>query len=449
MNSEFIKARQTKYGAYLFVYVVVVLAVLFAVNWLAKDHNKSVDLTSNKRYTLSDQTDKVVKGLKKPINIYYFDKAESYDRARDLLDRYKNLNTSNININYVDPDKKPDVARLEGVHNFGDIIIDNGVKKETAKSLTEEELTGALIRDLKSGARNVCFIQGEGEHTLDDTGREGYSGFKDALEKNNYKTQGVSLIEKPEVPKDCNVVVLAGPRRDLLQPALDALKTYVAAGGHLLVSLDAALNLPDGKLGDTPEINKLLETWGVTPDNDVIVDVGAASQLFGPMNPMVASYEQHPIVRVMSDNATVFPLSRSIQTKAPAEKLFSTGNSSYALVDPKPPVKLDPDKDKKGPFLLGAAATIGSGSTAGRVVVIGSSNWCANQILGAPVANRDLILNVMNWLSSDEDLISIRPKEPEDRRLRVTSTVPFFWISFVLLPLAVICSGVAVWWKRR
>jgi ABC-type uncharacterized transport system involved in gliding motility auxiliary subunit len=92
---------------------------------------------------------------------------------------------------------------------------------------------------------------------------------------------------------------------------------------------------------------------------------------------------------------------------------------------------------------------IGSGSTAGRVVVIGSSNWCANQILGAPVANRDLILNVMNWLSSDEDLISIRPKEPEDRRLRVTSTAPFFWISFVLLPLAVIFSGVSVWWKRR
>ncbi len=73
----------------------------------------------------------------------------------------------------------------------------------------------------------------------------------------------------------------------------------------------------------------------------------------------------------------------------------------------------------------------------------------ANQILGAPVANRDLILNMMNWLSSDEDLISIRPKEQEDRRLRVTSTAPFFWISFILLPLAVIFSGVSVWWKRR
>jgi ABC-type uncharacterized transport system involved in gliding motility auxiliary subunit len=83
------------------------------------------------------------------------------------------------------------------------------------------------------------------------------------------------------------------------------------------------------------------------------------------------------------------------------------------------------------------------------VVVVGSSNWCDNEMLGAPLANRGLLINMFNWLSLDEDLISIPSKEPEDRRLRITSTAPFFWISFVLLPLAVIFSGVSVWWKRR
>ncbi len=149
--------------------------MLFAANWLAKDHNnKTVDVTANKRFTLSDQTRKVVGDLKKPVNIYYFDKSDSYERARDMLDRYKNL-SSQIKVNYVDPDKKPDVARVEGMHNFGDIIVDNGVKKETAKALTEEELTGAIIRDLKSGARTACFVRGSGEHQLDDTSREGWS----------------------------------------------------------------------------------------------------------------------------------------------------------------------------------------------------------------------------------------------------------------------------------
>src|SRR4051794_2963604 len=105
-----------------------------------------------------------------------------------MFNRYKNL-SSNFHFNYVDPDKKPVEARVEGMQNYGDIVLDNGVKKETAKGLTEEELTGALIRVLKSGARNACFVQGSGEHRLDDTSREGYSTLKDALEKNNYKTQ--------------------------------------------------------------------------------------------------------------------------------------------------------------------------------------------------------------------------------------------------------------------
>jgi hypothetical protein len=165
------QARQTRYSIYLVTYLVVILAVIGAVNWLAKTYNKSVDTTTNKRYTLSDQTQKVVKNLKKPINVYYFDKSDSYDRARDTFDRYANL-SPNFKVSYVDPDKKPDVARVEGMQAFGDIVLDTGDKKEKAKSLTEEELTGALIRVLKSGTRSACFVGGEGEHTTEDPGRK-------------------------------------------------------------------------------------------------------------------------------------------------------------------------------------------------------------------------------------------------------------------------------------
>ncbi|MDE3197244.1 MAG: GldG family protein [Acidobacteriota bacterium] len=451
MANEWMKTRQTRYGAYLFLYVAVVLAVLIAANWLANGHNKSVDVTANKQFTLSDQTKKVLGELKKPINIYYFDKSDSFERARDMLDRYKNL-SSNIVVNYVDPDKKPDIARVEGMHNFGDIVIDNGVKKETAKALTEEELTGAIIRDMKSGARNACFVQGSGEHQLDDTGREGYSTLKDALEKNNYKTQTISLIEKPDVPKECNLVVVGGPKRDYLQPAVDALKKYVTGGGKLLVNFDPVLNLPDEKMGDTPNLAAMVQGWGVTAKGDIILDLSAASRLFGQQSPVVGSYESHPITRVMSDNATVFPLSRSLDVKSPGEKLWSTSSDSYSLTNPKLPIKEDDlQKADKGPFVLGAAATIGSGSSAGRVVVVGSSNWIANLILSAPVANRDLVLNCFNWLTSDEDLISIRPKEPEDRRLRITGSGMrvIFLTSVIFLPLFVIAAGLSTWLKRR
>ena len=451
MANEWIKTRQTKYGAYVALYVIIILCVVFAANYLAKNHNKSIDVTSNKQFTLSDQTKKVVGELKKDVNVYYFEKSDNFERARDMLDRYRNLSPK-LDIKYVDPDKKPDVARVEGMHNFGDIIFDNGVKKETAKALTEEELTGALIRVLKSGTRTACFVQGSGEHQLDDSSREGYSVLKGALEKYNYKTQSISLIEKPEIPKECNTVVVGGPKRDYLQPAIDALKAYVTGGGRVIFAFDPVLNLPSEKLGDTPNLAALVQTWGVTANSDVILDLSSASQLFGQLSPVVGSYESHAITRVMGDNASVFPLARSLTVKAPAEKLFSTTAGSYSLTNPKLPIhEADLDKAAKGPFVLGAAATVGTGATQGRVVVVGSSNWMGNQILSAPIANRDLALNVMNWLTSDEDLISIRPKEPEDRRLRITGrgTATIFWVSVVCLPMIVIASGVSVWWKRR
>jgi ABC-type uncharacterized transport system involved in gliding motility auxiliary subunit len=451
MAYEWIKARQTRYGAFLLLYVVVILAVIVAANWLASQHNKSLDVTANKRFTLSDQTMKITRNLKRDVNVYYFDKADSYDRARDLLDRYRNL-SSKIHVNYVDPDKKPDVARLEGVRSFGDIIVDNGQKKETAKGLTEEELTGALVRISKAGDRTVCFVTGSGEHSITDTGREGYSGLKDAIEKNNYKTQTISLIEKPEVPKTCNIVVVGGPKRDYLQPTIDALKKFVEGGGGLIVDFDPVLNLPDQKMGETPALASLVTGWGITPKGDVILDLSAASRLFGQTTPIANSYEQHPIVQVMSDITTAFPLARSLEVKSPATKLFSSGADSYSLTNPKPPIKeSDLQSAPKGPFVLGAVATVGSGATQGRVVVVGSANWMANFILGAPIGNRDLALNMMNWLTSDTDLISIRPKSPEDRRLNITGSGLrlVFLTSLIFLPLIVIFSGVSVWWKRR
>lgn len=451
MANEWIKARQTKYGAFMVLYVIIILAVVGIANWLADHRNKSIDVTANKQFTLSDETKKVTGNLKHPVTIYYFNKSDSYDQARDMLDRYRNL-SSQIKVDYVDPDKKPDVARLEGARTMGDIIVDNGEKKETAKSLTEEEITGALVRASKSGAKTVCFVTGSGEHQLTDTDRDGYSSIKDALEKNNYKTDTISLIEKPEVPKTCAVVVVGGPKHDYLQPALDALKTFVTGGGKILFNFDAVLNIPNENMGDTPKLAELVSEWGVTPNGDVILDLSSASRLFGQISPVVGSYENHPIVRVMGDNATVFPLARSLEVKSPAEKLFSSTGDSYSLINPKTPIDEGQlAKAKKGPFTLGAAATVGSGATQARIVVVGSSAWMANNIMSAPIGNRDLALNMMNWLTSDEDLISIRPKQPEDRRLNVTGATMrvLFMTSVVLLPLIVIFSGVSVWWKRR
>ena len=458
MNTEWVKTRQTKYAAYATTYIIIILAVLVVANFLANRYNKSFDATANKRYSLSDQTKKIARDLKQDVTIQYFDKPSGMPAGKDLLERYAMLSPK-IHIEYVDYMKKPQLARAANVTREGEAIVSNGVKMEEAKTFDEEGITGAMIRMLKGGARTVCVVSGSGEHRLEDTGAEGMSEFQTAVQKDNYKVKSVSLLEKAEVPADCTALVIAGPSGDYVQPQVDAIKKYVEGGGRALIMLDPPLKVGRREIGDNDALLNLLQSWGVTADKDLILDENPVNQLVGvgPETPLVTSYESHPIVNDLTGTATGFPISRSLQSKngdkTTVTKLFSTSKNSFATTTLNAPeIRIDPNKDKQGPFTLAAAGTYNTGkeNSQGRFVVVGNSRWAANNFIRFN-GNRNLLLNMLNWLSSDEDLISIRPKEPEDRRINLTQAQfrMLLAVSQFMLPLIVIIGGVMVWWKRR
>lgn len=472
MRLDWLKARQTKYTGYVTLYIAIVLAALVVVNYLANRHNKSYDATANKRFSLSEQTEKVVKGLQHDAKITYFAQTSRFTEARDLLDRYDNL-SPRLSVEYIDPDKKPQLARAAGVRSYGTILVEAAGRREEAKSLTEEEVTNALIRALKGGTKKACIVQGSGEHSIEESGRTGYSNFKEILEKNNYTTQKISLLEKPEVPSDCTVLIVGGPRFDYVEPAVEAIKKYVEGGGSALIMLDPPVKFGQEDIAENAALVKLLESWGVVLNKDLVLDTSGIGSLFGlsEVVPLVSDYEFHAIVRDMREVATAFPLSRSLETKSAdgvtVDKLFKTSANSFSTTElNSAQIRIDPKKNKQGPFTLAAAGTItAKGATAnstenkageeknakqGRFVVVGSSGWVANNILRFN-GNRDLALNMMNWLSADEDLISIRPKEPEDRRLTLTrqQMARILYGSVIGLPLVIIAAGLSVWWRRR
>ncbi|MGD1090798.1 MAG: GldG family protein [Bryobacteraceae bacterium] len=457
MNTSWMKARQTKFTLYTIVYVLVVFAVVSTVNFLANRYNKSYDSTSNKQFTLSDQTIKIAKNLKQPVTIAYWDQSSKFEGARDLLDRYKNL-SSNIKVEYDDTDKKRTQAIAEGVKTLGTIFVKVGNKRQEAKALTEEDITGAMVTALKGGERTACFVLGSGEHSLTDSDRMGYSGVKEDLEKNNYKTETVKLLEKPEIPKDCTVLVVGGPKHDYIQPEVDAIKNFVENGGRALIMVDPPLKFSREQTDDNEPLTKVLESWGVTADKDLVLDTSGVGELFqmGPEAPLVTAYEDHAIVRDMKDTATGFPISRSLEVKngdkTTVSKLFETTENSFATTNLSSPEIRQSKTDKKGPLVLGAAGTYTTGKEDGngRFVVVGCSSWIANFFLRFN-GNRDLFLNMMNWLSSDEDLISIRPKEQTDRRLTMNARqmTMIFYESVLAIPLIIVVAGVGVWWRRR
>ena len=471
---NFMQSRQAKYGAYMGVYIIVILAVLVAINFLANRYDKSWDSTANKQYSLSDQTDKVVKNLKNDVTIYYFADQNDFQRGHDLLDRYSNLSPK-IAVKYLDPVRKKAEAAAAGYRRDVTTLIASNGKNEEAKSNTEEEVTGAIIRSQKTGERTVCYVTGAGEHSLDDEQASGFGLQKQLLERDNYKSKSIHL--KPaapaaggqiaigqtpaagpiDVPKECLAVVVGGPQTDYPKPVVDALQKYVEGGGHALFMLDQTLRLGrEEAASENKELTDLLAGWGATVEKDLVLDLSGIGGMFGagPEIPVILAYESHAITRPLTRVPTAFPVPRSIDVKsggkATVEKLFGTTEDSIA-VDKITGGAIDPKQGKKGPFTLAAAGTI-SGTPAGRFVVVGTSGWAENRAIGSrSLGNRDLFMNTINWLTADEDLISIRPKQSEDRPLSMTTQKLslVFYLSVLVFPLAVVAFGLATWWKRR
>jgi ABC-type uncharacterized transport system involved in gliding motility auxiliary subunit len=458
MNTTFLHARQTKYALYAGTYILLALGIIVVANTLADRYNKSYDSTSNKRYSLSEQTAKIVKGLKEPATITYFDQSTRFPQAKEQLDLYASL-SQKIQVKYVDADKNRPLAVAAGIHGYGVAVVQIGDRKEEAKGLTEEGITGAFIRVLKNKTRTVCFLAGSGEHRIDDSQKDGFSRFQELLGRDKYEAKSVDLLTKAEIPAECTVVVAGGPRDDYPQPEVDAIKIYVENGGRALFLLNPPLRMGRAQIADNDALTNLLSSWGVTVDKNLLLDMNPIGQLMGmgPEVVIVRQYDSHPIVSEMSGSATGFPLSRSLQTKntpkTSVEKLFSSSPSSFATTKlESPAVNPDDPKNAKGPLTLAAAGTYETGkeNSQGRFVVIGSSEWAANSFIPT-MDDSNLAVNTINWLASDEDLISIRPKDRDDRRITLTQA-QFNWIRFtsqLLLPLLVIFGGVSVWWRRR
>ncbi len=449
--------RQARYGATASLYTIVVIAVLVLVNWLGNRYNKSFDTTSNKQFTLSQETQKLIKGLKQDATITYIDKASGFASAKGMLDRYANLSPK-IHIQYIDYQKQPTVARAYGLRYAGTAYVEIGPRREEAKAVTEEGITGAFLKDLK-GVRHVCFVTGSQEHPLDGTDSNGLSQFKTMLERDNYQAQSVTLLDKTAVPNECNVLVIAGPSNDYTANEVTAIKNYIENGGRALILLDPPLDFGKEHVAENNALVNLLESWGITEDKDLVLEQNPMGQLFGfgPEIPLISSYESQPIVSDLKNSFTGFPVARSLQVKNTSkvtnEKLFSTSDHAFATtklttneVNPADPT------NKKGPFVLGVAGSYNTGkpNNPGRFVVIGSSGFLDNGMIGFQ-SNRDLALNSINWLSSDEDLISIRPKQAEDRRLNVTQRQMnvFAYTDLIAFPLLIIIGGVLIFLKRR
>ena len=443
-------------GANLALYTLAGIAIVVLINWFVNRHDRRWDLTPGQEYSLSPQSKKLLHELKRDVTIYAFDRKDAFEKRRDLLSNYS-IASHRVSVQYIDPDRQPALGNQFGVTNYGTIIVAAGDRHFQAQSNNEEGVTNALIRVLK-GEKTICFIQGHGERNPDSTDRDGFQNIKQELNNESYQVKTLVLLQKNEIPPDCGIVVVAGPKHDYLPPEIDTIRAYVEGGGRALLMLDPGVKLPN--------LDQLLAGWGINVRNDLVVDLNPVARLFGtsPDMPLIIQYGSNPIVEPLKRVATLFPLTRSfeISKTAPAgafpDMLCQTSDASFGVEGFKPDmqkVSFRPGKDIKGPLTVAVADTISNQNAKekkpeGRVVTVGTSLVAANAYLGFQ-GNKDLVMNTVNWLSAEEDLISIRPKSAEHQHLNLNQQQMgrLLYLGVFGLPLCIVIIGVGVWWRRR
>jgi gliding motility-associatede transport system auxiliary component len=442
------RRRSARLGANTAVMTLAVVAILGFFNFLGYRHHKRFDLTSEKLYSLSDQTRKIVSGLQKDVEIIKFDKTDD-QQLRDLMDEYRSL-SKRITFERIDPDAKIEIAKQHKVTRFGELVVTSGTRTERPQEGSEQALTNAILKVTRDALKTVCFIEGHGEKQLSSSDAEGYDSIERMLKNENYETRKINLVSTNQVPADCSVLVLAGPKQSLFPQEAAMIGKYLDAGGKALLLLD-----PD----TDPKMGEVLKSWNIELGNDTVIDVSGVGRLFGtgPAVPLATTYGSHPITKDLEGTMTFFPLTRSVSAGSASSgdisttDLLKTSADSWAETELKGnEVKFDEGKDKKGPITIGLADSKTMGDKEARLVVIGDSDFAANNYVGMQ-RNGDLFMNAINWLAQDEDLISIRPKSPSDRRVTMTASQQnlLFWVTVALMPAAVIVSGVYIWWKRR
>lgn len=494
--------RQLLLGGGAAVGTIVFLAIIIAVQYIILQHPKRWDLTETGKFTLSQQSRKVIGTFKDksiPIEVIAFYETKDMgarEKVRDLLDQYREVYPA-MEYRFVDPDKERSVALMNKIEFYPTIVIRAVDKKEQITKADEETFTNALMKLLRTDEKTIYFLSGHGELSPKEHGPDGMSSAKEKIEKQNYKTKDLVLLQASCVPDDATILVIAGPQTDPMDSELAAIRDYLDKGGKLLVLLHPF---------KTPKLTAFLKDFGFEIKEDIVVDRMSRAVGGDYLMPLITKYGQHPITDKFTV-ASFFPEARSISkpkkpvpNAIPVELAFTspfpaswsidkqqleTGKANYEeKTGSKGPVSVmavstytnmaalaegSEEFDEKGsegsnPDVAKAAAGSSSEGTKeektdssttkqppkARLVVIGSAQFATNKFIGLS-GNPDLFMNTVSWLAEEENLIAIRPKSTKAEPVILTrgQSHLMFVIPVVVIPLAWFLIGTGVFFYRR
>jgi ABC-type uncharacterized transport system involved in gliding motility auxiliary subunit len=459
-NKKALMGRTAAYGANSAITVLLVVAIVGVLNFVSSKYPHKFDLTKNKTHTLSDQTDKLIKGLQKPVKATLFAKFNQQQQDRPLLDNYHALNPK-FEVEYVDPDREPTRVKEAGIKKYGQLQLQVGTRESKIDEVTEEKLTNGLVKLLKDKVPTLCTSIGHGEKSFSSNEAEGYSQIKKFLIDESYDQQDFSLAQEGKVPEKCDAVAIVGANKDFMEGEIKALRDYLANGGRMVVGLDMNIK---GSNDVAPQLTALLAEWNVKSAPTLIVDPFSKAAGVDAAIPILRNFSKDNVITKDVQGMVLFPFSRPVDAgtsdttnPAKAQWLVMTTPESWAVSDMstlKGAIEFRPGKDRKGPMSVAVAVNGKQKDSKApretRLVVFGSSQFATNNY-SRFAGNLDFFMNSLAWVLEDESSISIRAKEEGPGKIEMSQKQAVFIgiLTVILIPLMIAIAGVVIWVVRK
>ncbi|OQW38441.1 MAG: ABC transporter [Proteobacteria bacterium SG_bin4] len=432
------------------VFVILLLVLMGVLGYLATQYRMQWDISQNQRNSLNAASIEILQKLPGPVQVTAYAteyQAEIGDIRKviaDFVALYQRAKPD-LALQFIDPVEQPLLAQEANVQVNGEIVITYRHKTEHLAVINEQTFSNALMRLARLEDKLIIELSGHGERTLDGAANFDLGEFGKSLRRSGFGNQLLNLAIEQEIPLNADMLIIASPQVDLLPGEVDKLLDYIDRGGNLLWLVDQ-----ESLRGLLPLTEKLRLT--LTPG--VVVDPHA-QQLKAPITfSLGAVYGQHPVTSGFQ-YITVFPYARQITIDD------NTDWSSVSLVEVAPngwvetgdlnaEIAFDEAADVPGPISVAAALSRNINDREQRIVIVGSGHFLANTYLGNG-NNLDFGINLVNWLTGDEEMMIIQPRAALDGNLALSqSQLTFIAVGLmVALPLLFLAIGISIWWYRR
>ena len=456
------------WSAFAAVIVIVIAVVVNMIVGGLPVTATQIDMTSDSIYSLSDQTKRIARSLDKDVTLYLLATSGNEDASIvRFLNHYADL-SSHIQVETVDPSEQPTFLNgydLETARLYqNSVIVDSDGRyrlvgydeiyvtdytmdyysysyETTTTFAGENAITNAIHYVASEDLPKVYVLSGHGEQDLSDD-------VTDMIKQDNMEYESLSLLSMDAVPEDAAAVLINAPSSDLGDDETDVLLAYLENGGNVVLLTDY---IESGKMTN---LLKITQAMGLTVETGIIVEGDQRMCIARYPHYILPEVSSHEITDAINENGyyILVPIAQPIvetgDETAEITWLLTTSSSAYAKQDGlNMQTTAKEEGDTEGPFHVGAISEKG-----GKLIWFSSGSMLEENVDRTVAgANSNLLLNALNWMSGQEESISIRAKSMDEETLTVPASSSRFWsvVMIGVIPAALIGIGITIYVRRK